>query len=327
MGQPVSFVVAALLGAVLVPIARKVGTAVGLVDRPGKLKIHTDPVPLAGGAAVIAATLASVAIAGRGLEGFAVAAVLGALALGLVDDVRPLSAWLRVGLLGGIATVLAAGGIRLEPIGAMGGIAIVVGAVLCANAVNVMDGQDALAGGLVAVAALTFAILAHLADARDPEALALALAASTAAFLWWNRPPAKIFLGNGGAYAVGFTLAVLVAQVSRDGWRDLAAAVLALGVFAFEVLTTLVRRAAGRGSLTGGDRLHSYDVVSRALAGGRMRAALTLWIMAVIAGGLAVAVAAAPVPFAAAAAAAAGGLALACARWLWNRRSPVGRSG
>jgi UDP-GlcNAc:undecaprenyl-phosphate GlcNAc-1-phosphate transferase len=327
VGEPVPFLIALALGAVLVPLARWGGAAIGVIDRPGRLKIHVRPVPLTGGVAVIAATIGAAAIV-HPAPGVSVAAgVAGALALGLVDDVWPLSAWLRVGLLGGIAIAIVAGGVELEPLGALGGVALVAGAILCANAVNVMDGQDALAGGLVAVAALGLALLAHLAEARDAEVLALALAGGTLAFLWWNRPPASIFLGNSGAYAVGFTLAVLVGELSRDGWRYLAAAVVVLGVFAFEVVTTLARRAVARGSLTGGDRMHSYDVLSDSRPGGRTRAALTLWIVSAIAAGLGVVVASAPVPVAVVAAGATALAAALGARWMWNHRSPAPRPG
>jgi UDP-GlcNAc:undecaprenyl-phosphate GlcNAc-1-phosphate transferase len=323
MGEPMSFLTALVLGVVLVPLARAGGSAAGVVDRPGELKIHVRPVPLTGGVAVIVATIAAVAIVGPALDVAVAAGVAGALALGLVDDLRPLSAWLRVGLLGLIAIAIVAGGVELEPLEALGGVALIAGAILCANAVNVMDGQDALAGGLVTVAAFGLAIVAHLTEVRSAEVLALALAGGTLAFLWWNRPPASIFLGNSGAYAVGFTLAVLVGELSRDGWRSLAAALVVLGVFAFEVVTTLARRAAARGSLTGGDRMHSYDVLSRSSPGGRARAALTLWIVAAIAAGLGVVVASAPVPVAAAAAVVAMAVAAFGARWLWNQRSPA----
>jgi len=321
------FLTALLLGVVLVPLARVAGAAAGVVDRPGELKIHARPVPLTGGVAVIAASIAAVAIVGPALDMAVAAAVAGALALGLVDDVWPLSAWLRVGLLGLIAIAIVAGDVELEPLGALAGVALVVGAILCANAVNVMDGQDALAGGLVAIAALGLAALAHLAQARDAEVLALALAGSMLAFLCWNRPPASIFLGNSGAYAVGFTLVVLVGELSRDGWRHLAAALLVLGVFDFEVVSTLARRAAARGSLTGGDRMHSYDVLSGPGQGGRTRAALTLWIVAAIAAGLAVVVATAPVPIASGAGAVAALVATLAARWLWTHRTPAAQPG
>jgi UDP-GlcNAc:undecaprenyl-phosphate GlcNAc-1-phosphate transferase len=325
MGEPVSFLTALVLGGVLVPLARWAGTASGVVDRPGALKIHARPVPLTGGVAVIAATIGAAAIVRPAPDVFVAAGVVGALALGLVDDVWPLSAWLRVGLLGGIAIAIVAGGVELQPLGVLGGAALAAGAILCANAVNVMDGQDALAGGLVAVASLGLALVAHLTDVRDAEVFALALTGGTLAFLWWNRPPASVFLGNGGAYAVGFALAVLVGELSRDGWRNLAAAVVVLGVFAFEVFTTLARRAAARGSLTGGDRMHSYDVLSDSGPGGRTRAALTLWIVAAIAAGLGVVVASAPVPIAAVAAGAAALAAAFGARWMWNHRSPAPR--
>ncbi|HEY7400001.1 MAG TPA: MraY family glycosyltransferase [Actinomycetota bacterium] len=313
------FLVALACGVVLVPLARAAGATAGIVDRPGALKIHAHPIPLTGGVAVVASTILAVAIFAPAPHAAVLGGIGGALALGTVDDVRPLSAWLRVGLLGCIAIAIVAGGVELEPLGVLGGAGLVVGAVLCANAVNVMDGQDALAGGLVVVAALGLAAVAGLTDLREAQVTGLALAGGTLAFLWWNRPPASVFLGNGGAYAVGFTLAVLAGELSRDGWRNLAAAVVVLGVFAFEVVMTLARRAVARGSLTGGDRKHSYDLISARR--GRARAAITMWVAAALAALLGIAVATAPIPVAAGA----GGLALllgaVAGRWLWAHRA------
>jgi UDP-GlcNAc:undecaprenyl-phosphate/decaprenyl-phosphate GlcNAc-1-phosphate transferase len=320
-----SFLVALGLGVVLVPLARAAGSAAGIVDRPGKLKIHARPIPLTGGVAVVAATILAVAILGPAPHVGVLGGIAGALALGTVDDVRPLSAWLRVGLLGAIAIAIVAGGVELEPLGALAGAGLVIGAVLCANAVNVMDGQDALAGGLVTLAALGLAAVAHLTDLRGAEVMALALAGATLAFLWWNRPPASIFLGNGGAYAVGCTLAVLVGELSHDGWRNLAAAMVVLGVFAFEVVMTLARRAAARGSLTGGDRMHSYDLISE--HGGRGRAAFTMWVVAAFAALLGIVVASAPIPVAAAAGSLALLLAVGAGRWMWHHRTLAPHTG
>jgi hypothetical protein len=96
MGDPMLFL-AGLAGAVaLTPLARRVGLALGLVDRPDDgLKIHPHPVPVLGGVAVIVTTVGAMVALGRPPSWSVAGAVALALATGVADDVRPLPAWLR----------------------------------------------------------------------------------------------------------------------------------------------------------------------------------------------------------------------------------------
>ncbi len=134
---------------------------------------------------------------------------------------------------------------------------LVLATVACCNAVNMVDGQDGLAAGLGAIAALGLA--AVLAAGAFATALPLALAGALAGFLVWNRPPARIFLGDGGAYAVGVLLAASAAQATSAGWHGLLAAGACLGVFAYELVATIARRLASSAPTVRGDRDHSYD--------------------------------------------------------------------
>lgn len=280
-----SFLLALGLGIVLIPAARRVGIAFGLVDRPseeetgsGELKIHDRPVPVLGGLAVVAAALGAGAILGSQPSPWLYAAVLGALAVGLLDDLRPLSPWVRIVALLLAGGALALGGWRVSPLGPLSVAAVVLLAPGCANAVNLMDGQDGLAGGLATLAALGLAgTMALTADGPADTAAGLALAGALVAFLAWNRPPASIFLGNGGAYAVGVMLAALAASASAaGGWTGLLAAGASLLPFGFELAFTAARRLRWRAPLTRGDRGHSYDLLSAAL-GSRLRSTIVCW--------------------------------------------------
>jgi UDP-GlcNAc:undecaprenyl-phosphate/decaprenyl-phosphate GlcNAc-1-phosphate transferase len=272
---------------VLTPVAGAVGSAMGLVDRPrGDLKIHTQPIPLSGGAAVVAAAGLSLAVGGQGVPWGLVGGVLVAFAGGLIDDVLPLPAGLRI-------VVLVAAGMMVSLGSAIGGdgaaevFGLTLLVVACSNAVNILDGQDGLVGGLAAIAALGLAVLgARTADATA-VVLALGTAGSLLGFLPWNWPRAHIFLGNGGAYAVGVVLAYLAARVTAaEGWSGFLAAGACLGVFAFEVLFTAIRRLLAGGAITAGDRLHSYDLLSRLL--GRHSATVGFWAGGMVAAGLGV---------------------------------------
>lgn len=313
------FLVALGLGIVLTPLARRAGLALRLVDRPGELKVHLQPVPFLGGVAVVFATLGSLGLAGSGVPlAVAVAAII-TMAVGLVDDAGALPTVGRLALqaAGGWVLVLVIGLDVVSPAAAAGIVALVV---VSTNAVNMVDGQDGLAGSTAAIAALAMAAFVP-SSARD---LALALAGALAAFLVWNRPPAKIFLGDGGAYAVGTLLAILAVEaVATDGARGLLASGIALAVFAIELVFTVTRRLVARRPLTRGDRFHTYDLVADAL-GSRARSTLAFAAAGAVAGGLAIL--ASTLPVAVSAVVAAVGLvgAVALGAGPWGRRRVEG---
>ena len=274
-----SFLIAAVAAAALVPLIAPIGSRLGLVDHPGELKIHVRPILLTGGPAVVLAVLLSVGLTGHGEPWIASATCL-ALGGGMVDDARALPPWVRLVVQAAAGALLVAGGLRLEPLGVLGGPALVLVTVACCNAVNMIDGQDGLAGGLGVAAALGLAGV--LATFGRSAALPLAVAGALVGFVIWNRPPARVFLGDGGAYAVGVLLAASTSLVSADGWHGLLAAGACVGVFAYELISTVVRRFAAAAPMIPGDRDHSYDRLASRLAS-RGRSTLVMFALGAIA--------------------------------------------
>jgi UDP-GlcNAc:undecaprenyl-phosphate GlcNAc-1-phosphate transferase len=287
------FFVAIALALVLTWVARRVGLATGLVDRPAEhasgsppgqdpLKIHAVPIPVLGGLGVITASLATLLVVDHRLPPAVLAGLLVATAVGVVDDARPLPASVRIAALT-VAGVLLAVGLPLDPLGPLARPGVVVLLLLLANAVNLIDGQDGLAGGLGAIASAGLAAVIA-ANGADPV-LAVALAGSLVGFLAWNLPPARVFLGNGGAYGLGALLTVLAAEATvGHGWHGLLAAALCLGVFAFELTFTVVRRLVASQRLATGDRRHSYDLLGQS-RGNRDRSTLALWTLGAVSAG------------------------------------------
>jgi UDP-GlcNAc:undecaprenyl-phosphate/decaprenyl-phosphate GlcNAc-1-phosphate transferase len=270
-----TFLLAFAVAAVVAPLLGRPARALGLIDRPGDdgLKIHRGAVPLTGGVAVVAGALVATLLWGA-VPGAAVAALVVALVAGLIDDRAPLPAWVRLPAQAGAGVLLAVGGIEVAPLGALAGAGTVVVVVLCANAVNIVDGQDGLAGGLAAIAALGLAGASALAGAIAGPSLALA--GGLAGFLAWNFPRARVFLGDGGAYAAGTALAALSVVLSMGaGWSGLLAAGLCVGPFAFELAFTVLRRLGTRQVLMGGDRGHAYDLLAEGI--GRTRSTVASW--------------------------------------------------
>jgi UDP-GlcNAc:undecaprenyl-phosphate GlcNAc-1-phosphate transferase len=236
----------------LTPIVMVAARHLGIVDRPGALKPQTAPVPYLGGIAVFVAVVVGAA-AGRP----SVLIPLGmALGLGVADDRVDLPAPVRLfGQLAIGGAVVATCPVHLD--GTVAAVLILAVTVLMINGVNLIDGLDMLAAGVVAVAAVGFAVALHGAGRQ----LAVALAAGLVGFLFYNRPPARIYLGDGGSYLLGAALAVLVA----DAWAPGVAAPVGIAALALvavpvaEVACAMVRRFRGGRSLLAGDRGHPYD--------------------------------------------------------------------
>jgi UDP-GlcNAc:undecaprenyl-phosphate GlcNAc-1-phosphate transferase len=318
----VPFVIALVVGLALTPLARWAGLSLGIVDRPAgdELKIHAEPISLLGGVATVASALAAQLLVRGGLPWPVVAAVVMSLAIGLLDDRLQLPALLRVALIGGAGVILVAGNMGIDGVGLAVGVGVIILVLACANAVNIIDGQDGLAGGVAAIAGLGVAAVLALHGDDEGASLGLALAGGLAAFLVWNRPPARIFLGDGGAYAVGTLLAVLAARAAEaDGLRGLLAAGAALGIPAFEVAFSVGRRLTSSANLAGGDRLHSYDLV--AARWGRTASTVTFWALGAVCAAGAILVSFLPVLAGAFVLGIGVLLAAWWGVWLWSRRS------
>jgi UDP-GlcNAc:undecaprenyl-phosphate GlcNAc-1-phosphate transferase len=250
----VAFVVALAVGLLATPVAITVAHRSGIVDRPGALKPQEKPVAYLGGVAV-AVAWAAATLADDGGDVLRLLVPTGlALLLGLADDVADLPPTTRVACELGIGVaagwaVPAVGG----PVGWVVTAVLVVGLL---NAVNLLDGLDGLAAGVGTASALGFAALDGGVDGP-----ALALAGALVGFLAYNRPPARVYLGDAGAYLLGTTLALLAAGAVRadGGIATWAALPLVVLVPVGDTAVAIVRRRLAGVPLFEGDRSHVYD--------------------------------------------------------------------
>ena len=244
-------IVAVALALVATPAAAALARRVGLLDRPGPLKVQTRPVPYLGGLAVLVAAAPGVAIA---RPAWLVPLAL-ALVLGTVDDARTLPPRLR--LAGEVVVGLVAG--ALVPTGMAqpwAALATAIVVVVLINAVNLIDGLDALAAGVSLASAIGFAIALD----GDDRTVALALAGALAGFLVYNRPPCDLPRRR-RLLSAGHRGAALLVSVWRPE-RDLELSLGAVLFVAFpvaEVAFAVLRRARARVPLFAGDRGHLYD--------------------------------------------------------------------
>lgn len=239
----------------------KRGGKIGLDTPDSRRKLHEKAIPRLGGAPIFLATgLACVVagcIGGLGWSRWLPVAICNALmfSVGFVDDLKALGA--KVKLVGqlGTALILYSLGVSIDmlsnPFGdgtiTLGWWSLpltVIWLISIPNIVNLIDGMDGLAGGFGLFLCLTLAFLGHWGQQPDVVVVSLAMAGALAGFLIFNLPPAKIFLGDGGAYFIGFFIASVALFTSNKGSviGVLLVVVIALGVPILDTLFAIIRR-------------------------------------------------------------------------------------
>jgi UDP-GlcNAc:undecaprenyl-phosphate GlcNAc-1-phosphate transferase len=285
------FAVALGLALVLTPVCRRIALRLDIVDQPGGRKIHGQPTPLLGGAAIAGATMAAVAAAGPVDPSVSRILLAGAgiLVLGLYDDthphVRSLRWWLRLAFEACLALVVLDGGIRVGFLGPYLAVSVsLLWLVGLTNAFNLLDNMNGLSAGCAAISGLTFAILAARYAEVGPEqlpsaTLAAALAGACIGFLPANFR-SRIFMGDTGSLFLGFTLACVAVL---GGWKSSTvptSVVIPLLVLAYPIFdTTLVvclRLLSGRSPVVGGRDHSSHRLVRLGL--GKVESVLLIYL-------------------------------------------------
>jgi UDP-GlcNAc:undecaprenyl-phosphate GlcNAc-1-phosphate transferase len=296
---------------VLTPFCRDFFGFLQVVDRPDSdRKIHARPVPRVGGIPLafsyFFALVALVFAVWMGLLEWhdpslqlilrllpAVAIIFGA---GLYDDVRGLSPWrkLMCELVAGLYAVLV--GVRLATApGTPPLMVVVVGAmsvfwlVLCANAINLIDGLDGLATGVSLIASVSL-LMAAAIHHRPGLALAMApMVGCLVGFLYYNFNPASVFLGDCGSLPVGFLLGCYGLMWHQSGTSGLgmAAPLIALSLPVGEVMISIVRRFLRKRPIFGADSNHIHHrILSKGVS--HRSAALVLYGVSALTASLAV---------------------------------------
>ena len=235
------------------------GHQIGLVDSPDdSLKTHTDPVVPLGGAAVLVGLHVGLAVADAFDPALLVATVL-VWALGLLDDVRGLPPVVR--LVGAGVAGLALALMSDLPEGFVFILIWTLATVVVVNAANLLDGIDGLAA-TVSIVSLGGLWWFGVAQGVVGPHFYLVSVGAVLGFMYWNWHPARLFLGDNGAYVLGVVLTWAALRASPDGTASLVALAV-IGVPLIEMTTTIVRRLLARGQLVSGDRNHTYDRLVR----------------------------------------------------------------
>lgn len=310
------FAVAFVVTVVLTPLVRRLAVRVGAVVKPDERRVHTRATATLGGAAMLAGFLAAMAVAWQSGRfdavfegsteplGVVIAAVVIFL-VGLIDDFRDVSAPAKIAGMVLAGSILSVAGVSilffripfadlvvLSP--DLSALLTVLWVVGMANAVNLIDGLDGLAAGLVAIAAGTFFLYGErLNDVGviEPGNLGPLIALITAGiclgFLPHNFHPARIFMGDGGALLLGLLMAASTISVGGSSSEPFSGQVyfffaplfiplFILGVPILDTMFAIVRRATKRAGVASADKEHLHHRLMR-LGHGQRRSVLILW--------------------------------------------------
>ena len=281
-------VMALVMAVAATPVMRNVALRIGTVDKPAARKIHVNPVPLLGGAAIyVAFALVLIFFGDRSyvneIVGIFVGASLMSL-MGVIDDRMGLGSYVKL-----VGQLLAAGllvytGVQIRLFGGWADVALtVVWVVGITNAMNLLDNMDGLCGGIAMIAAVFFTLLATLSDQYFVGSLAAALAGACAGFLFYNWNPAHIFMGDAGSLFLGFLLSAVAIKLRFPSNYTAVTWMIPLFVLAVPIFdTTLVfisRLRRGKNPLTTPGKDHVSHRLSF-LLGSRREAVLVLYLIA-----------------------------------------------
>ena len=293
-GIPWAFLTAAVLVLVLTPLVATIAPRIGGVDHGGdRPRVHTEPVPRIGGVAIVVAILAAAAL-WADIDGPYTGMLLGTglvALVGLYDDIHGLRPSAKLGTVMVVALIPVVGwDLRIEhvtlpflgdhDIGWASVPLTLLWVAFLANLVNLIDGMDGLAAGIVAIASGSFALLAVSFGRVDAAVLAAIVCGATLGFLRHNYHPAKIFMGDSGALALGFLLALIAVEgvLKTAATIALAGPLLVMAVPILDTSFVVLKRLKYRRPPWSPDHNHFYHRFMRIGFSQRRTAAyLHLW--------------------------------------------------
>lgn len=279
-----SFVTAFIITLLSIPPLIALINHYKLYDIPNARKLHKSPVPTMGGIAIVAGLGISILLwLPLQAEPAQVAfffAVLALLIVGVMDDLKDLSAKYKFAVQLSIAALVALSGVRITSFNGLFGIetlplysqyfftVLAIAGII--NAFNLVDGIDGLAGGLAFMSLITLGLFLSFSGDVNTALIAFALAGGVLAFLYFNFNPARIFMGDTGSLVIGFIIAVLcirLLQVNTFANHPVLpnAPVFVLGIVlvpVFDTLRVFALRTWKGGSPFQADRTHIHHLLT-----------------------------------------------------------------
>lgn len=280
------FLVSLVTTLAIMPIGRRLGIMVGLLDHPHRRKIQSSVVPRTGGIGILLGVMAGTILLSR-LAGDLgvpitrelVAIFVGAVLIhltGVLDDLLDLRATVKLAAQAIAVIVVVSQGVVVEDLVFPSGVVWELGPLGIPlttffllgfiNAVNLVDGLDGLASGIVAIGVLTLAILGVLDGNYVLAAFSMIVLGSTVGFLPYNfSERRKTFLGDSGSMLLGYLLGVVALSGAWfSGHSSPIFVVLVCAVMPIlDTATTIMRRYRKRQALFRPDSMHIHHRMIR----------------------------------------------------------------
>ena len=281
------------------PIFRALAIKLNIVDKPGERKLQKYAIPYLGGLAIIIPLLFSLTLLTfipifkvdrfELLFGLVLPGVLMAI-VGLLDDIYQLSALSRLisqsvaGFTTSYLLYSSNSGIQIFDNSILNLFTTTIWIIGIINAFNFIDNMDGLAGGVAMFAAFGFFVISLSNGQLLVAALSAAICGSCIGFLFWNKNPARIYMGDSGALFLGFMLAAIWIRVDSDGSNYLQSIFIPLVMLAIPFIDTaqviISRLRRGVSPLQGGRDHISHKLLL--LGVNEKTAVQIIWLCAII---------------------------------------------
>lgn len=307
----VLFVASLVFVGLLTPLIRKVALRLDVVDSPSEShKTHKEPVPYLGGVAIVIGVCVVTYAAifwSQQQDAFAIASTVLIPAvligvIGLVDDIKKLDPWPRFIAQNLVGIVIVGILIFTDTLGSPSGNIVIdlfltlLWIVGLTNSINFFDNIDGGASGSIAISSFFLFLLAFQGGQYSIAALSIVLAGATLGFLLWNRPPARIYMGDAGALFLGLLIATLSLRFDPNPIFLSASFAIPVFLLAIPILDTSVAVASrlrrGISPFQGGRDHLSHRLMRSGLS--KRQAVLSLWLMQIFFACIAVGISNAP---------------------------------
>ncbi len=292
-----AFILAFAITWLFTPHSKKIAFKLGAVDYPKDRGVHTKPMPLAGGTAIVLGFFITIVLFSSSITNLETKALAGIIVggilitvVGMLDDIYDLNPKTKLlfQVLAALLVVQTGSTIQFITIpfvenmridfGVFSNIVTVLWIVGLTNAVNLIDGLDGLAAGVSSIASLCLMFLAIISGDSAAVILTAALAGSCLGFLPHNFSPATIFMGDTGSTFLGFTLSVISIHGMLKSYTllTLIGMALVLGLPIFDTSFAILRRLVNGKPVSQADRGHlHHKLLDRGLS--QKKAVLTLY--------------------------------------------------
>lgn len=265
---------------VLIPIIKKIAEKLGIYDVPNSRSSHIKPTPLLGGMAIAFSAIISIVLFGNKVDTndkIILALCLSSISIiGVIDDIKHLSAKLRLVLITFLALIVAyllvsgyihhqllVNGILLRLVYFLLIIFWITGIT---NAINFVDGLDGLASGLSIISLFGFGAVLYIRNEFDFSLIiCMAVLGAVIGFFPYNRHKAQIFMGDAGSMFLGFFLSTLsvILIIKMGNFLGAIVPVCFLFVPIMDFITSIIRRIAYKKSIFKPDKMHFHHLLAK----------------------------------------------------------------